>query len=59
LNGVGQRLGAEGVRRAILDPRAEAAAGFEALIQIMPVDFGQRLTATQLEGLVRYLTGLP
>jgi cytochrome c553 len=59
LNGIGARLSNEEIRRAILDPRAAATPGYEELLQIMPADFGNRLTATQLESLVGYLAELP
>ncbi|MSR22303.1 MAG: c-type cytochrome [Gemmatimonadetes bacterium] len=59
LNGVGTRLTPEQLRQSILDPAAAASPGFEALIQTMPKDWGNRLTATQLESVVGYLSALP
>jgi putative heme-binding domain-containing protein len=59
LNGVGARIGADGIRSSILDPAAAASPGFEPLQQIMPKDFGSRMSATQLESVVRYLSELP
>lgn len=47
------------VRRGILSPDADTAAGYEAFAGTMPPDFGSRLTAGELETLVDYLTGEP
>lgn len=55
LNGIGARLSADAIRRAILDPAAEAAPGFESMAGVMPATFGQQLTAAQLEAVVQYL----
>ena len=44
------------LRRAILDPDAEIAEGFEA--EMMPADYGEQLYAVELEMLVDYLAGL-
>lgn len=52
-----ERLGGDGLRRAILDPNAEIAAGFEA--DIMPQDYGERMRASELELLIDYLLRLP
>jgi mono/diheme cytochrome c family protein len=57
-DGIGARLGADALRRAILDPNAELAVGFESLAGLMPATFGDQLTAAQLESLVSYLAGL-
>jgi mono/diheme cytochrome c family protein len=46
----------EYLRRAILDPNAELAKGFEA--DQMPLDYGEQLYAKELEMLVDYLAGL-
>lgn len=43
------------IRRSILDPAADTAAGFEAMAGTMPPNFGDQLTAAQLEALVNYL----
>jgi len=45
------------IRRSILDPAADTAAGFEAFAGTMPATFGQQLTAAQLEALVGHLAG--
>jgi mono/diheme cytochrome c family protein len=52
---IGQRLTADGIRRAILDPDAEVATGFEQFAGTMPKTFGQQLTGQQLEAIVRFL----
>jgi hypothetical protein len=53
--GIGGRVGADYIRRSILDPRAEVAAGFEAFQALMPPIYGQNLTAAQLESIVQFL----
>lgn len=45
----------EQLRRMILDPLADTTPGYEAMAGLMPTNFGERLTAGQLETLVRYL----
>lgn len=52
---VGARLDADAIRRAIVEPDAEVAPGFEAVAGIMPKDFGTRMTWSQLEVVVEYL----
>ncbi len=47
----------EYIRRSILQPAADTAEGFEAFAGTMPPNFGDRLTANQLEALVAYLGG--
>jgi mono/diheme cytochrome c family protein len=54
-DGIGQRRTADGIRRSILDPDAEVAAGFEQFAGTMPKTFGQQLTAQQLEAIVQFL----
>ncbi len=54
---MGSRLGPDEIRRAILEPAADAPEGFEDMVGVMPEDFGQRLTAAQLEILVGFLSG--
>ena len=54
-DGLGSRLSRKGIRRSILEPEAEVAAGYEDLAGVMPKNFGQRLTADQLETLVDFL----
>lgn len=47
----------EYLRRSILLPNADTAAGFEAVAGTMPANFGDQLTAGQLELIVRFLAG--
>ncbi len=58
LDGIGARRTPEELRRAILDPPAVVSPGYEELVGVMPTYFGERLTAAQLEAVVRYLAGL-
>src|SRR5690606_9698674 len=55
LTDVGARLGPEEIRRAILTPGADTTAGYEAVAGTMPANFGDQLTAAQLEALVEHL----
>lgn len=48
-------LGTERIRRGILLPNADTAAGFEALAGTMPQNFGTVLSAAQLEAIVVFL----
>lgn len=52
LTDVGARLTAEEIRESILEPGAVIAEGFPP---IMPADFGNKMTASELEMMVRYL----
>jgi mono/diheme cytochrome c family protein len=54
-DGVGARLTADGIRRAILDPAAAVTAGYEQFAALMPRTFGQQLSAQQLEAIVQFL----
>jgi mono/diheme cytochrome c family protein len=54
-DGMGARLQPERIRRAILQPNADTARGFEQFAGTMPQTFGQSLTAAQLEALVTFL----
>lgn len=54
-DGMGARLSAEQIRRGILDPNAEIAAGYEQFAGTMPATFGQQLSAAQLEAIVQFL----
>jgi len=45
------------IRRSILEPAADTAKGFEAMAGTMPPNFGDQLTAHQLETLVDFLAG--
>lgn len=53
--GVGSRRDAAYLRQSILDPAADVAPGYEPLAGVMPRDFGQRMTAAQLEAIVDFL----
>jgi mono/diheme cytochrome c family protein len=57
LDGLGERRTHEQIRRAILDPQADTVPGYEAVAGTMPTDYGDKLTAAQLEALVRFLAG--
>ena len=56
-DGMGRRLRAEQIRRAILLPNADTAKGYEKFAGTMPTNFGQQLTAAQLEAIVQFLAG--
>ncbi|MGH7459899.1 MAG: c-type cytochrome, partial [Longimicrobiales bacterium] len=58
LSHIGTQRDAAHLRRSILDPDREIAAGYEQFKGIMPKTFGQQLTAGQLEAVVDYLAGL-
>lgn len=58
LDGIGGRRDAEYIRAAILDPNSGADPEFEALIGVMPVNFGEMLSEEQLNVIVDYLAGL-
>ncbi len=55
LDGVGSRLTPDEIRESVLDPNAALAEGYEQFGGMMPANFGQRLTAEQLEVIVTYL----
>jgi len=55
LSRVGARLTAAGIREAILAPDAKISPGFENFAGIMPKNYGEQMTAGQLEALVRFL----
>lgn len=57
-NGIGGRISSERIRMAILDPAGTIAEGYEDFAGLMPPTFGEQLTATQLESIVRYLSEL-
>lgn len=50
-------LDPEYIRRSILLPNADTASGFEAVAGTMPMNFGDQLSAAQLETIVRFLAG--
>ena len=57
LDGMAGRLDPEYIRRSILLPNADTAGGFEAVAGTMPMNFGDQLSAGQLETIVRFLAG--
>ena len=57
-DGIGSRLTSQEIRLGILDPGAFVSEGYEDLQGAMPPNFGERLTASQLESVVRYLSAL-
>ncbi|MFQ5774869.1 MAG: c-type cytochrome [Kiloniellaceae bacterium] len=57
LAGIGARLDRTALWRAILEPNAEIADGFEA--DLMPQDYGEQMRAGELQLLVDYLMALP
>jgi mono/diheme cytochrome c family protein len=57
-DGIGNRRSSEELRRAILDPPSVVAEGYENLVGAMPANFGGRMSADQLEAIVRYMSGL-
>lgn len=54
-DGLGARSSPERIRRSILDPDSEIAAGYESFAGVMPKNFGERMTARQLETIVDFL----
>lgn len=52
---VGARRDAAYIRRSILDPRADASEGYEDFATVMPTNFGERMTAAQMETVVEFL----
>lgn len=45
------------IRRAILEPRADTAAGFEGLAGTMPTVFGRMLSSAAIDTVVEFLRG--
>lgn len=56
-DGMGGRISADRIRRAILLPNADTAAGFAQFAGMMPQTFGTQLSAAQLEAIVQFLAG--
>lgn len=56
-DGLGSRSSPDQIRDAILEPDAEIAEGYESFAGVMPKNFGERITAAQLETLVEFLAG--
>ncbi len=52
---IGARLSAAAIREGILNPDATIARGYEQVAGIMPKNYGDQMTAGQLEALVRFL----
>ncbi|HKY59884.1 MAG TPA: c-type cytochrome [Gemmatimonadota bacterium] len=55
-DGIGARRDAAYIRGSILDPAAEVTPGYERFAGLMPTNFGERLTAAQLEAIVDFLS---
>ncbi len=55
LTDVGARRDANYIRESILQPADQVSEGYEAFAALMPPDFGERMTAAQLEALVEFL----
>ena len=55
LTKVGSRLPVDKIRQSIIDPNADTAKGYKQVAGIMPTNFGEQLTAAQLEALVKFL----
>ncbi len=58
LEGIGAIRSPEEIRQAILDPPSVVRDGYQDFVGLMPLTFGQQLSAAQLEAVVRYLAGL-
>jgi mono/diheme cytochrome c family protein len=56
-DGIGGRRDAAYLRGSILDPAAEVTTGYEQFTGVMPTNFGERLSAAQLEAIVDFLSG--
>jgi mono/diheme cytochrome c family protein len=54
LDHIGRTRNADYIRRALLEPNADTARGYERFAGTMPA-FGQQLTGAQLEAFVRFL----
>jgi mono/diheme cytochrome c family protein len=52
---IGARLDADYLRRSILYPNADTAQGYEQMAGTMPANFGDQLSASQLEAIVNFL----
>ena len=58
LTTIGARRSADYLRESILRPEAQIAEGFEQFAALMPKDFGERMSAAQMDTLVRFLASL-
>jgi len=54
-DGIGQRLDAAAIRKAVLEPNADVSPGYEQTAVRMPTTFGSQLSARQLETIVTFL----
>jgi mono/diheme cytochrome c family protein len=54
-DGLGKRADKDYIRESIVDPNAKIAKGFEQFKGMMPPNFGEQLSAKQLEILVNFL----
>lgn len=54
-DGMGSRLNRNQIREAILNPNASVAKGYEQFAGMMPQNFGDQLSAAQLERIVEFL----
>jgi len=54
-DGMGSRLDAAAIRKAILDPNADVSEGYEQMAGMMPTTFADQLSAGQLEAIVTFL----
>jgi mono/diheme cytochrome c family protein len=55
LTRVGSRLSPAQIRESILEPDAKITKGYEKFAGVMPKNFGNQLTAAQMEALVQFL----
>jgi mono/diheme cytochrome c family protein len=56
-DGIGGRRDGAYIRGSILDPAADVSTGYEQFAGVMPTNFGERLSAAQLEAIVDFLSG--
>lgn len=54
-DGIGAQLDADYIRNSILYPNADTAQGYEQMAGTMPANFGDQLSASQLEAIVDFL----
>lgn len=54
-DGIGSRLDRNQIREGILNPNATVAKGYEQFAGMMPANFGDQLSAAQLEAIVNFL----
>ena len=57
-DGIGSRRDADYIRTSILDPNVDADPEFQAMLGVMPPNFGELLSEEQLNTIVEYLAGL-